>query len=71
VAAIPPGWYPDPSVRNTQRYWDGATWTSWVSAQPPAANGLQQAGRDISNLGANITWIVLGLALLLLIVLFI
>jgi hypothetical protein len=23
----PAGWYPDPSQTNTQRYWDGRSWT--------------------------------------------
>ncbi len=26
----PPGWFPDPSGRNEQRYWDGAAWTDAV-----------------------------------------
>ena len=54
-----------------QRYWDGQAWTSWVNAKAPAGSGLQQAGRQISRLGANLIWIVVGLAFLLLIVLFI
>ena len=23
----PPGWYPDPDLGSTQRYWDGSEWT--------------------------------------------
>jgi len=71
VAAIPPGWYPDPQQRDAQRYWDGQAWTSWVNTNAPAGSGLQQAGRQISRLGVNLIWIVVGLAFLLLIVLFI
>lgn len=26
----PSGWFPDPSGRNDQRYWDGAVWTDAV-----------------------------------------
>jgi Protein of unknown function (DUF2510) len=29
----PPGWYPDPSGAQAQRYWDGRQWTA--SVQPP------------------------------------
>lgn len=29
-AAVPPGWYPDPSAQYTTRYWDGSTWTEQV-----------------------------------------
>jgi len=71
VAVMPPGWYPDPQQRDTQRYWDGQAWTSWVNANAPAGSGLQQAGGQISRLGVNLIWIIVGLAFLLLIVLFI
>jgi hypothetical protein len=27
-ALQPAGWYPDPSERHTERYWDGEAWTS-------------------------------------------
>jgi len=27
AAAVPAGWYPDPSGQAPQRYWDGAAWT--------------------------------------------
>jgi len=34
VAAVPAGWYPDPSGQPAQRYWDGAVWTGYTA---PAA----------------------------------
>ena len=33
----PPGWYPDPSGAQAQRYWDGRQWTA--SMQPPQQYG--------------------------------
>lgn len=35
-AAIPPGWYPDPSGGAQQRWWNGATWTDHRTAAPRA-----------------------------------
>ena len=37
----PPGWYPDPSNADQQRYWNGATWTDnvaprYIYGAPPA-----------------------------------
>ncbi|WP_418059863.1 DUF2510 domain-containing protein [Pimelobacter simplex] len=28
---VAPGWYPDPQMTNTQRYWDGGRWTEHVA----------------------------------------
>jgi hypothetical protein len=39
-AYTPAGWYPDPSMPGTQRYWDGVQWTD--SVMPAAyAYGMQ------------------------------
>jgi hypothetical protein len=38
---VPPAWYPDPSGRFAQRYWDGTTWTPHVAS----ATGEQSADR--------------------------
>ena len=37
-AAIPPGWYPEPTGGSEQRWWNGAAWTEHV-----AAHGAQHA----------------------------
>ena len=35
-----PGWYPDPEMAQTQRYWDGSTWTDHrAPAAPQVAPG--------------------------------
>lgn len=31
----PAGWYPDPTNRGGQRYWDGSTWTQQTDPNPP------------------------------------
>ena len=43
-----PGWYPDPSMRDTQRYWDGARWTEHVAPvnAGPAPAATDQLGPD-------------------------
>jgi type IV pilus assembly protein PilA len=36
-----PGWYLDPIVPNTQRYWDGNSWTGYSApVAPPAAQAM-------------------------------
>ncbi len=34
---VPAGWYTDPQVRGTLRYWDGARWTEHTAPMPPPA----------------------------------
>lgn len=34
----PAGWYPDESMANTVRYWDGSTWTGQVAPATPASH---------------------------------
>ena len=36
-----PGWYPDPQVPGTQRYWDGNAWTDHTAAGGPGGGGAQ------------------------------
>lgn len=33
----PPGWYADPQMANTQRYWDGERWTDQVAPGAPVS----------------------------------
>jgi hypothetical protein len=34
--AAPPGWYPDPKMADTRRYWNGESWSEHVAPAPPA-----------------------------------
>lgn len=37
----PAGWYPDPKMAGTQRYWDGERWTDNAAPlQPPPQGGV-------------------------------
>ena len=35
MANAPAGWYPDPTMSNTQRYWDGTRWSNHFAPMPP------------------------------------
>lgn len=41
-----PGWYPDPHMQGTQRYWDGHQWTDAVAPAAPVRDddGIETAG---------------------------
>jgi hypothetical protein len=39
----PAGWYPDPQMASTQRYWDGERWTEQVAPLPRPATATTQA----------------------------
>ena len=44
----PPGWYPDPTSRFEQRYWDGAQWTEHVvSGGQQSTSPLQPAAQPV------------------------
>lgn len=55
---IQPGWYPDPTIPGTLRYFDGASWTEHVQPSPPTQPqpiNVQQVGQQVvadPNLGA-------------------
>lgn len=41
-----PGWYPDPEMVGTQRYWDGERWTEHAAplTPPPAQSAAPSSG---------------------------
>jgi Protein of unknown function (DUF2510)./T5orf172 domain. len=52
--SVPPGWYPDPTARHAQRYWDGQGWTEHVaskkgvqSTDPPTREPVEPAGSAV------------------------
>ena len=54
--AIPAGWYPDPSVPGTQRYWDGGAWTDHTAprSMPPPTTGRPPLATFGQRVGAAI-----------------
>ena len=46
----PAGWYPDPQMAGTQRYWDGRTWTGSVAPMAPASPVLMRPPRNDNGL---------------------
>jgi hypothetical protein len=49
--STPPGWYPDPGVPGTKRYWDGSRWTSRIERSKPRLPKMN---------GLSLTWAYLG-----------
>jgi len=45
----PAGWYPHPSMANTQRYWDGERWTDHIAPQGTPAPGQQPADLKVPS----------------------
>lgn len=48
--AAPPGWYPDPKMVDTKRYWDGQAWTDHAAPAQSASVmvPIQQERQGIS-----------------------
>ncbi len=68
------GWYPDPVNPSTYlRYWDGSAWVGEPTPRSAArvGNALQKTGNQMAAVGCSITWIVLGVFVLLVIALLI
>lgn len=58
----PAGWYPNPDVPGTQRYWDGSQWTSHVSPPQPLPSPAPKSGSSLKWV-----WILGGILLLVLV----
>jgi membrane protease YdiL (CAAX protease family) len=61
VSLPPAGWHPDPSQPSRLRYWDGQTWTTWVSdhglvIQVP----LPERGVGIQRWPARVVWVCMA-----------
>ena len=39
----PPGWYPDPHMADTKRYWDGTRWSDHIAPVETDAAGKQNS----------------------------
>lgn len=66
--SVPPGWYPDPKMVGTQRYWDGAQWTEHAAPAPQGKpnndnSGLVAAG-ILTAIFIPFVGFVLGIVLL-------
>ncbi|WP_230674200.1 DUF2510 domain-containing protein [Rathayibacter sp. Leaf248] len=53
MSNIAPGWYTDPTHTNTQRYWDGRTWTSQTAPATPIHTGPVRSRRPAGNVAAE------------------
>jgi hypothetical protein len=67
---IPPGWYPDPDGKPTDRYWNGSEWTE--STRPQSANISPTNPPQPKAVGvdSNEIAIMVGIVVLILIVAF-
>ena len=43
----PAGWYPDPQLAATQRFWDGNRWTEQVAPLPPPGQAAEKEKLDV------------------------
>lgn len=67
MSSVPPGWYPDPEGRPSERYWNGSAWTSetrpysFVADKP--APTAKKVGLDQNE---KILLVFVGIAVILL-----
>ena len=52
---IPPGWYPDPKMARTQRYWDGQRWSEHVA--PAAMHAVGPTRQPFSQGAEVVGWL--------------
>jgi hypothetical protein len=60
----PAGWYPDPELPATQRYWDGAAWTEHRAPRTVAAPRKSNAGTIVAIIGFVLAALIIGPSLL-------
>lgn len=67
----PPGWYADPVMPGTQRYWDGSAWSEHVapagsaaaSTSGPASSGMGPWAIALGVLiAAGVIWLIYSVA---------
>ena len=65
-AGPPAGWFPDPEMANTLRYWDGSAWTDHrAPATGASALGAPNKPTHRGSSGLSVSLLVLGLITLL------
>lgn len=52
ISAAPAGWYPDPEMAHTKRYWDGAQWTDHRAPDSALATEPQAPSSQSSGVAA-------------------
>jgi hypothetical protein len=56
---VPAGWYPDPTLPGTQRYWDGSEWTEHRAPLSPTPAATQASSWSL-NLSPRLIIAILG-----------
>lgn len=60
-SGVPAGWYPDPELSSTLRYWDGGQWTEHRSPISAAAGGrVTPDPKYRGSTGTSVTLFILG-----------
>ncbi len=65
---IPPGWYPDPDGKPTDRYWNGSEWTDNTRPQIATNSPVSPIQPKKSGVDSSEIAIMVGIAILIFIV---